>query len=175
MAMTGKTNMHVCVCMQILYIYICIPYVVVSERMAVRPSTKAQQEIRCNFTSKWGNGSLNPSSFPTKSDVSSIPLYLHCLIPRFCKGTSNQIVVLKKSSLQRKEVSGQTDFTGKSSCNLFHFLPSKSASEIFPFRIIPIILRKISDHRVASSQTCGQCERRPLQWLWNWRSYSRHA
>lgn len=64
---------------------------------------------------------LNPMSVPFR-------YIFMCLIPRFCKGTSNQIVVLKKSSLQRKEVSGQTDFTGKSSCNLFHFLPSKSAS-----------------------------------------------
>ena len=141
--------------------------------MAVRPFTKAQQEIRCNFTSKWGNGSLNPSSFPTKSDVSYIPLYPYVSHPTVLQRHIKSNSVFKKSSLQRKEVRRQTDFTGKSSCNLFNFLPSKSASWFsLPHHSEFYV---ISDHRVASSQTCGQCERRPLQWLWNWRSYSRHA
>ena len=120
-----RQNKYACVCAYNLYIY--IPYVVVSERMAVRPFIQAQLEIRCNFTSKWGNGSLNPSSFPTKSAVSYIPLYPHVSHPtvlqRHIKSNS-----VKKTSLQRKEGRGQTDFTGKSSCNLFNFLPSKSAS-----------------------------------------------
>ena len=83
-----------CVCMHIIYIY--IPYVVVSERMAVRPFTKAQQEIRCNFTSKWGNGSLNPSSFPTKSDVSYIPLYPYVSHPTVLQRHIKSNSVFKK-------------------------------------------------------------------------------